>query len=267
MIRRPHYLALILVVFLALVLLNLPGHAVMRLKLAIGSVFVPLLGLSNSSHQLAGEASERLLPRSELLKENETLRREQQQHRFESLQTEETTRENARLRQLLGWEQKAPWKLKLAKIILREPANWWRTVQIDLGSRDGVRVDLPVLTPAGLVGRTSAVSLTRSQVVLVGDRSCKVAAIIENETRDAGIVEAAGPLDNSLLTLSYISKDAILKPGQRVVTSGLGGIFPKGIPIGKIVDSRQVEYGLYTEARVQMAANPGALEEVWVLMP
>src|SRR5664280_3046004 len=104
MIRRPHYLALILVVFLALVLLNVPGHAVMRLKLAIGSVFVPLLGLWNSSHQLAGEASERLLPRSKLLKENETLRREQQQHRFESLQTEETTRENARLRQLLGWE-------------------------------------------------------------------------------------------------------------------------------------------------------------------
>ena len=112
-----------------------------------------------------------------------TLRRENQQLRIQAMQAEETARENDRLRQLLGWQRQAPWKLKLARVVLREPANWWRTVQIDLGSRDGMRVNLPVLTAEGLVGRISSVSLTRSQVVLLGDPDCKVAA--RGRKRDA----------------------------------------------------------------------------------
>jgi rod shape-determining protein MreC len=267
MLKRPHYIALVLVVLLALILFSLPGQTVVRVKLAIGSLFLPLFGLANSSQQLADKAGAAVVPRSELLKQNEDLRRENQGLRLREMNAAESKRENDRLHQLFGWQQKAPWKLKLANVILRDPANWWRTVQIDLGSRDGVRVDLPVLTPEGLVGRIFSVSLTRSQVALLGDPNCKVAAMIDADTRDNGIIEAAGPFDSSLLTLSYLSKDANLKPGQNVITSGLGGIFPKGIPIGRIVDSRQVEYGLYAEARVRLAANLSALEEVWVLFP
>src|SRR5262249_5786992 len=160
----------------------------------------------------------------------------------------ETSRENTRLRQLLGWQQKTPWKLKLANVVLRDPENWWRTVQIDLGSRDGIRTNLPVLTSDGLlVGRVDAVGFTRSQVVLLGDRNCKAAALVQNESRDAGVIGTSDPFDNSLVTLSFLSKNANLKSGQWVVTSGLGGIFPGGIPIGTVVDSRTVEYGLYTE--------------------
>ncbi len=58
-----------------------------------------------------------------------------------------------------------------------------------------------------------------------------------------------------------------MKSGQGVITSGLGGVFPKGIPIGQMVDARPVEFGLYTEARVKLSANLGALEQVWVLFP
>jgi rod shape-determining protein MreC len=267
MIKRPHYIALLLVMLLALLLLNLPSQTAARLKLALGTLILPLFGLANSSHQAAQKAGDMILPRSELLKQNEALRRENQERRLEAIQFEETARENARLRQLLGWQQKKPWKLKLANVVLRDPANWWRTVQINLGSRDGVRVNLPVLTPEGLVGRIASVSFTRSQVVLLGDPNCKAAALVDNPARDTGILESAGPLDGSLLTLVYVSKDADLKPGQNVMTSGLGGIFPKGIPIGKIVDSRQVEYGLFTEARVRLSADLSGLEEVWVLFP
>jgi rod shape-determining protein MreC len=69
------------------------------------------------------------------------------------------------------------------------------------------------------------------------------------------------------VNLGYLSGNANLKSGQAVVTSGEGGIFPPGITIGQIVDSRQVEIGLYTEARVKLSANLGALEQVWVLFP
>jgi rod shape-determining protein MreC len=149
---------------------------------------------------------------------------------------------------------------------MRDPSNWWRTVQIDKGTLDGLSNNLPVLTMEGLVGRVSSAALTRSTVVLIGDRNCKVAAEVI-ETRDTGVVGATDPLDNSLVALGFLSKNAKLTPGQTVMTSGLGGIFPAGIPIGKIADSRPVEYGLYTEARVKLAVDPSSLDEVWVLFP
>ena len=150
-------------------------------------------------------------------------------------------------------------------MVLREPSNWWRTVQIDLGSRDGIQVNQPVLTAEGLVGRISSVSLTRSQVLLLGDPGCKVAAQVENATHDSGVIGASGPLNSEFVEMGYLSGSANLKPGQLVRTSGNGGIFPPNIPIGTVVDSQSVEYGLATVAHVKLAANLSALEEVWVL--
>jgi len=265
MLKRPHYIALGVVALLTLVILNLPGHTAARLKLAVGSLFLPLFGFTSSAHQIADKAGDVVTPRSELLKENDALRREIQDLRTQALQAGEMARENAQFRRLYGWQQRVPWTLKPANVVLRDPANWWRSVEIDLGSRDGIRTNLAVLTLDGLVGRVSSVGLTRSQVVLVGDPNCKVAALVE-ETGDTGVAGNADPLDSSLVTLGFLSKNAALKPGENVVTSGLGGVFPKGIPIGKVVDSRLVDYGLYTEARVRLSANLGSLEQVCVLL-
>ena len=267
MLKRSHYIALSVVALLTLLVLNLPGPTAARLKLAVGSFFVPLFGLAGSAHQVAGSVGDTLVPRRELLRRIEDQRRESQQMQFQAMQAEEIARENARLRQLVGWQRQAPWKLKLARVVLREPANWWRTAQIDLGSRDGVRVNLPVLTTEGLVGRVSSVSLTRSQVTLLGDPNCRVSARVENEAHDTGIIGASGPLDTELVVLGYLSRTASLKPAQLVVTSGEGGIYPSGIPVGKIVDTRSVDYGARAEARVKLAANLNALEEVWVMFP
>lgn len=265
MFKRQHYIALVLVAVTILVILNLPGRTTARLKVAIGSLFLPLFGLANSTHQIADKTSDAITSRSELARQNEALRSENQQLRMQMLQAEEAIQENARLRQLVGWQQQKKWNLKLARVVMRDPANWWRTIQIDRGSRDGMRVDLPVLTIDGLVGRISSVTFDRSQVALIGDSHCKVSAQIENESGDMGVIDSSGPFDGSLLEMAYLSKNANLRPGQNVFTSGLGGIFPKGIPIGKIVDSRPVEYGLSVEARVKIAANLSALDEVWVL--
>jgi rod shape-determining protein MreC len=195
------------------------------------------------------------------------VRRENQQLQLRAFQAEEAVRENHRLRELLGWQKQSPWKLKLARVVLRDTADWWHTVFIDLGSRDGMKINLPVLTTDGLAGRIMTVSLTQSQVVLLGDPSCRVSAVVENGRRDTGVIGAGSSLDKTIVTLGYLSSAADLKPGQTVVTSDLGGLFPKGIPIGKLVDLQPVEYGLYNEALVKVAANLSALEEVWVLTP
>ena len=267
MLNRSRYIVLGLVVVATLIILNLPSQTTVRLKLGIGSLFVPLFGWAGSVQHVSGQAADSLIPRQELLRANELLRQDNDQMHFRAMQAAETDRENARLRELFHWEHQTPWKLKLASVVLREPANWWHTVQIDLGSRDGLRVNLPVLTTEGLVGRISSVSLTRAQVVLLGDPNCHASALVENETRDTGVIGSSGPLDSALVEMGYLSRNANLKPGQSVVTSGLGGIFPKGIPIGKVVDSQTADYGLSTVARVKLAANPNALEKVWVLFP
>ena len=194
MFRQPHYIALALIVLVTLVILNLPGQATAQLKLGIGTLFLPLFGLAGSTHQVTDAAGDALVSRRELARQNEALRQENQQLRLQAMQAEETARENRRLRDLVGWQHQKAWNLKLARVVLRDPANWWRTVQIDLGSRNGVKVNMPVVTIEGLVGRVSQVEFARSQVTLLGDPNCKVAARVENTTRDTGVIGASGPL-------------------------------------------------------------------------
>ena len=266
MLKRPHYIALGLSVFLTLVILNLPGKVTARLKLGLGSLFVPLFGLANTVQQQGTRAADTVLPRSEIIREKDALQRQNQELRLQAMQTEGMVRENERLRRLLGWQPNRAWKLKPAHVVLFEPSNWWRTVQVDIGSRDGVKANSAVLTTEGLVGRISSVSLTRSQVVLLGDPNCKVAARVDNTSRDTGVVAGSGPLESGIVEMDYLSRTADLKAGQNVWTSGLGGIFPKDILIGKILDSHSEDYGMSMAARVKLAANLGALEEVWVIM-
>jgi len=135
-----------------------------------------------------------------------------------------------------------------------------------------VRVDFPVLTSDGLLGRVSEVSKTRARVVLLGDPNCRVpAAVIAAPTRqpvDNGVITGgAGVLDESIVELGYLSKASDVKPGQQVRTSSYSTIYPRGILIGEVIDTRPVDFGLATVARVKLAAKMNLLDEVWVVMP
>lgn len=267
MFKQKHYLALGAVTLVAVVALSLPSPVVSHLKLAIGGLFLPLFGTVNAVRQLPERAADTVLPRGALLKELAALRHENEELKVRQQQADAVARENDQFRALVGWQQQQPWKLKLARVVLRDPANWWRTVQIDAGKRDGVTENMPVLTAEGLVGRVASVGYARSQVVLIGDPGCRVSArVINPPANDLGVIAPAGPLERSLVNLAYLSGSANLKPGQDVVTSGEGGVFPAGIAVGKILDSRQVEFGLHTEARVKLSANLGALDQVWVVL-
>jgi rod shape-determining protein MreC len=277
--KRAHYIAFACVVVLTIIVLKLPPRVATQFKLAIGGLFLPLFGLSSSTQQVAEGAGNTVVPRNDLLKQNDQLRRENAELRVQLQRQSEFERENGRLRGLLAFQQTALWKMRAARVIARDPANWWRNVQIDLGRRDGIRADATVLTAEGLVGRISEVSETRSRVVLIGDANCRVAAMVlepaapgrgraEPTVVDQGVITTgASALDESVVELGFLSKASQVRPGQEVRTSGLGGIFPKGIPIGHVVDTRPVEFGLSTVARVKLSMKVNLLEEVWVMMP
>lgn len=268
MINRRYYIALGIVAVLTLVLLKLPSRVASNVKLAVGSLHLFLFGTSASARQLKEKAADSVVSRSELTQQLDKLEKENKELRIRLNQADELARENARLRQYIGFAKQNPAKLKLARVVGRDPANWWRNIRVDVGARDGVAANLPVQTAEGLVGRISEVGYTQSLVVLLGDPDCRVAVMIE-ETRENGVIapSSASPLDNTLVELGFLSRNSKLAPGQRVITSGIGGLFPKGILVGQIVDWKSVGYGLYNEARVKVQVNMNTLEEVWVRMP
>lgn len=265
MLKKALYILLGVAVLWVLIALRLPSRVATQFKLAAGSLFLPLFGVAGSSQQLVHKAGGVVVARSDLLAENERFRREIQELRIQAVRTAELERENEQLRRHAGFARHAPWKVRLAHVIARDPANWWRSLWIDLGRRDGLRPELAVVVPEGLVGRVADVAETRARVVLLGDPTCRVAARI-GEAREHGVVSAAtSVLDGSLVGLGYLSKNDRLKSGQLVETSGLDGVFPAGLRIGHVVDVRALDYGLSAEARVKLLVNLNALEEVWVI--
>lgn len=268
MLRRPHYIILGIVILLTVVVLKLPNRTAVQLKLAISSLFLPLHGLSGSARQLSEKAGNAVIPRAELLRQLENTQKENQELKIRVAQAQETEQENARLRQYFNFSRKEPGKWRLARVVARDPANWWRTIRINLGNRDGITTNCTVGTADGLVGRVSEVAYAQSQVVLVGDPDCRVAVEIE-DTHDHGIIapSSSSPLDNTLVDILYLSRNSPPKAGQKVWTSGQGGVFPPGILVGQIVDFRTIDYGLYNEARMKLEVKMNALEEVWVRLP
>jgi rod shape-determining protein MreC len=264
--KRAHYVALGTVAVLTLVILNLPPNVAARLRLACGGLFLPLFGLVGSGQTFVDRASYSLLTRGTLIGEVERLRQENAQLKLVAIQSRDVLNENARLRSALSWAPHAPWKLRAAHVIGREPPTFWRSITLDYGTRDGALVNQPVLTSEGLIGRLRSVGLTRSEVALIGDPECGVSVIV-SETRDNAIIQEArsAAVGDGYVTLKTLQNSPGILASHSVVTSGLGGVFPKGIPVGQVVDTRSVDGGLYTEARVKLAANLNRLEEVWVL--
>lgn len=270
MFKRPQYIALGVVIVVTFVLLKLPDRAAANIKIAISGLFLPLFGSSGSLGELVESSSYSLLSRHELIRQLQWQHKTNQLSLLYFRQADEWKRENDRLRDYFNITRQYPWKLQLAKVVARDPVNWWKTITVDRGSRDGVVTNLPVVTPEGLVGRIAGVSLTQSQVVLVGDPDCRVAVLVGDEkSREQGVLApmSSSPLDHALVDVSYLSRNSKLAPGQVVVTSDVGGVFPKGIVVGQIADFRTIGYGLYKEAQVRLAVNMNRLEEVFILMP
>ncbi|MEW5761616.1 MAG: rod shape-determining protein MreC [Bacillota bacterium] len=174
--------------------------------------------------------------------------------------------ENTRLRRLLGFreETRDRYELLAADVIGRDPGNWFGTITLDRGAADGVRSDMPVLLPEGLVGRVLRVSQRTAVVLLLTDPRSGVGGTVQ-ETRTPGVLRG---VVNSYgqLRMTYLAKDAPVKIGQLVVTSGLGGIFPRGVPLGRIVSVRPEPTGLTKEALVQPLVDFSHLEEVFILL-
>ena len=200
----------------------------------------------------------------ELEKDNAQLRVENRALNATNQALRDVEREVNRLRLALAYRERSVFKLVPAEIITRDASTWWRTVTINRGKQDGIETDMSVVTDQGLVGKTTTVSESISIVLLVSDENCRVAANVEG-TREQGIVSGervAGAL-TPLLNLNFLSKQANLQPGQKVYTSGVGGVFPSGLLVGMVKEYKVRD--LDGQARVAPAVDLAKLEDVFVV--
>jgi rod shape-determining protein MreC len=148
-----------------------------------------------------------------------------------------------------------------ARVIGGSPDSGSLVINIDRGSRDGIRRDMGVITPDGVVGKILAVYPDISQVLLLGDKDSGVGALLA-DTRTQGPVKGTG---DQLLSLDYISSDEKVTVGEAVMTSGQDRIFPKDLPVGKVVDFSSDPKSPFMKIRVKPSARLERLEEVLVL--
>jgi rod shape-determining protein MreC len=196
--------------------------------------------------------------------ENSTLQVENRELRATNQGLRDVEHEVNRLRHALNYRERSVFKLIAAEIIARDSSTWWRTVTINRGKRDNLETDMPVVTDEGLVGKTTTVSDAISIVLLVSDENCRVAASVEG-SREQGIVsgQRATTGMTPLLDLNFLSKQADLKPNQKVYTSGVGGVFPSGLLIGVVKSFRVRE--LDGQAQLAPAVDLSHLEDVFVV--
>ncbi len=191
-----------------------------------------------------------------------TLRTQNSALRSRVAELEEARLENARLRALVGMTQRGKIKALGAGVIGRPTGTWEGFIVIDKGRDDGVESGMAVTGMSGLLGRTTDVTARTARVQLITDQRSGVAAQIQS-TRAGGIVN--GSVDGGL-TLNYVSRETTVRPGDVVVTSGIGGVYPKGLLIGDVVRARRDAGELYQRIDVRPTARISGIEEVLVLL-
>ncbi len=175
-------------------------------------------------------------------------------------------RENRRLRELLDFRAKADFEEIFresigAGVIGRNPVNWYRTVVLDRGAADGVREGMVVIGVGGVAGRVINTGSSASVVMLILDMESKVSAVVER-TGEHGIITGRG---DGVLIMRYLSDRSEVRAGDAVRTSGLGGIFPKGLSIGAVAGVSEQDYGLTLAAEVSPSVDFSRLENVLIL--
>ncbi len=221
--------------------------------------------------------------RAELEAQNKELQTEVQKLRVLNQSLSEVHQDNNRLRQALKLQQTSFFKLEAAEVIGRENATWYHTLVIDAGSEDGVKKDDPVVVDqgeVGLVGKVARTTAHTSEVLLLTDEACKVAARVVGTT-DNGIVagersshmlvgvdgqlvgERGGVSTMPNLRLRYMDKTAKVEAGMDVLSSGQGQIFPANFALGRIKSVQRGE--ITTEAEVVPAVDFSNLDIVFVV--
>ncbi len=194
--------------------------------------------------------------------ENRLLREELQRYQEVNRQYREAVATNERLRRLLEFKDTLETPTLTARIVGKDPSLWFRTLTIDRGSSDGVQKAMPVVTVDGIVGQVINTSPHYAKVLLATDPNSAI-DVLSQTTRSQGILKGTG---SGAFQMHYVLKSVEIQEGDHVITSGLGGIFPKGLEVGVISKVSQSPRGMFQEIAIEPAVDFSQLEEVLIVL-
>jgi rod shape-determining protein MreC len=200
---------------------------------------------------------------SEMDESNKSLRQQVDDLRSENTKLREMVHQNELLREEIGFQNEFAYETRPAAVISRSNDPALQVVEINIGTSQGVKTDMPVIVSAGLlVGKVVTVRETTATVQLLIDRQSSVNALVQ-DTRANGIVSGKHGLD---LKMDLIPQNEGIEPGQSVVTSGLEGIYPGGLLVGQVDQVQESQNALFKEARLIPVVDFSHLEIVFVVL-
>jgi len=223
----------------------------------------PLENLKNRTLKTIREGWNHYLFLVGLEEENRRLRKRNDEFAKQLVQYQEGYLEALRLQKVLNIAEEPATIPIIAEVIDREQSSVFKSILINKGSVHGLRVGLPAMNDQGIVGRLTECSWHVSRVMLIVDENSNVAALLQG-SRTNGVLQGAGAAG---CRMKYIPKTDEVKIGEAVISSGLGGIFPKGKILGVVSAVDKKEGGLFQRIDVQPSVNFNKLEEILILMP
>ena len=195
-------------------------------------------------------------------RENLVLRKSVKRLNERIVASNEAVAANARLQALLGLKGALGIPSLAVSVIGEDSSAWFKTLVVDRGLADGVTEGMPVLADGGAVGRLVKVAQHSSRVLLLTDHASAIAALVQR-SRARGVVRGIG---GGRCSMEFTVKDEDVKVGDSVISSGVGGVFPKGVPIGEVTMVKKGEYGVFQTIEVRPTVDIGKLEEMLVLL-
>jgi len=269
LLKNRRWLILVLLLFISIMIVNITLNQEAIFK----KIEIPIITVLSPAQKILSkigfDIKDKLdtIPQIFYLKEeNEALKKQVAELLQYKQNLLEYQRENTDLRSLLGFKDKnLQYDLEAAEVIARDTGNWFNVILIDKGEKQALKKDMAVITNEGLVGCIISTTANTSKVMLITDERSSISAMLQR-TRDNGIVK--GSIDiapRGYLKMDFLSQDANLVKGDIVISSGLGGLVPKGIVIGEVVETKKESYELMQYAIIKPAVDFLKLERVFVI--
>lgn len=232
------------------------------LERSVMTITAPVAGSAASVTGFAGDIWNNYLDLIEVRQENIELRKSIKILNERMVANHEAIVAYQRLKALLDLKESVAVPSVAVSVIGEDSSAWFKTLVVDRGSADGLFEGMPVVAAGGVVGRLVKVSSHSSRVLLLTDHASAIAAIVQR-SRARGVVRGVG---GGRCALEFTVKDEDVKVGDMVISSGIGGVFPKGLPIGEVTMVKKGEYGVFQTIEVRPTVNIGKLEEMLVLL-
>lgn len=261
--NRTALLSLIIIglIFISLYYSGRGTFAIRSVQRTVADILAPIHRLTDSVISPISHGFNYVISFKDTRAENEQLAAEVIKLNREIKKLKPAGEENIRLRQLIGFQSGSGYESIPARVIGRSSSSWQAILIIDKGKKDGIDENMPVITDDGVAGKIiKAGSSTSEMLMLIDERS---GIGVENErTGQRGIVE--GKVDGEL-RLKYIPKESDIKIGDRLMTSGIGLVYPRRLYVGEIIEVKEDQYSMEKKIKVKSGVNFNKLEEVLVV--